>query len=148
AYQWIVQSNWTDPDAICCRCRIHENEMPEDSFAEFNGRFRSGWPVITAGPVYPTVTPGSDIKFEVKIATNTLLPVSYQWRREQLYFVTNVTFVLDPDNPNGGYWVTNRQGRFAVTNLTGETNAIYQIKNAQTNHSDYYSVAISNSMGT
>src|SRR5947207_7017497 len=25
AYQWIAQPNWGNPDAVCCRCRIHDN---------------------------------------------------------------------------------------------------------------------------
>src|SRR5439155_95438 len=66
----------------------------------------------------------------------------------QVYYVTNVIFISETNYPGGGYWVTNRAGKFVVTILNGETNSTYIITNAQTNHSDFYSVTISNSMGT
>jgi hypothetical protein len=37
---------------------------------------------------------------------------------------------------------------FAITNLTGETNDTLELHNVQTSDADYYSVAVSNSMGT
>ena len=147
-YQWLPQTNWNNPDAICCKCRIHENDLRVDGIVPFTGRFRSGWPVILAGPLGQSATPGSELKFEVKIAPNSALPVSYQWRREQLYYLTNVIFISETNYPGGGYWVTNRTGKFSVTLLNGETNSSYIIANAQTNHSDYYSVTVSNVLGT
>jgi hypothetical protein len=146
-YQWLPQPNWDDPEAVCCKCRIHENDLRVDGFVPFAGRFRSGWPTIVAGPLGQSVTPGAQAKFEVRVAPDAALPLTYQWRREQLYFVTNVSFVTQTNLPGGGYWVTNRLGKFAVTNLAGETNSSYIIASAQTNHADYYSVMVSNSFG-
>jgi hypothetical protein len=105
-------------------------------------------PAIIAAPLNQRATPGSDVRFEVKIAPNASLPIHYQWRREQLYYVTNVVFIQDPDLPGGGYWKTNIQGLFNVTLLPGETNSVYRIPDVQTNHADFYSVTISNIMGT
>jgi hypothetical protein len=64
-----------------------------------------------------------------------------------LYFVTNVTFVVDPEDPTGGYWITNRRANFAITILSGQTNSSLVIPNARTNDSDYYGVVVSNSLG-
>jgi len=146
-YEWIPQANWDNPTNICCKCRIHDNVAFVDGSVRQAGGFRSGWPSIVAPPLGQYATPGSAVRFEVGIAPNALMPVSYQWRREHLYYVTNVTFVTDPDGPNGGYWTTNRRGNFTVTILSGETNSTYVIPDAQTNHSDYYSVVVRNSMG-
>jgi hypothetical protein len=91
--------------------------------------------------------PGSEVRFAVRIAPDALSPVSYQWRREQLSFVTNVTFVTDPDHPHGGYWTTNKRADFTITILSGETNSRFVIPNVQANDSDYYSVVASNGVG-
>jgi hypothetical protein len=147
-YQWIAQPNWDEPAAICCRCLKHNNALRIDGLVQIAGGYQPGWPAIIAGPLNQHATPGADVRFEVKIAPNASLPIHYQWRREQLYYVTNVIFIPDPDLPGGGYWQTNRLGQFNVTLLAGETNSVYRIPNVQTNHADYYSVTVSNSMGT
>jgi len=144
-YQWIPQRNWDNPNAVCCRCRIHDNVGLVGGFPQVTNTYRVGWPAIIAAPMAQDVTPGSDVRFEVRIASNAVPPISYQWRREQLYFVTNVIFVSDT---NGGYYVTNRRGAFWITNLVGQTNPVYLINAASTNASDYYSVLVSNTMGT
>jgi hypothetical protein len=147
-YEWIPESNWGNPENIVCRCRIHDNVARASGSVDWpQFGYRSGWPAFVAGPLGQHVTPGSEVRFEVRIAPDALLPVSYQWRREQLYYVTNVTFISDPDNPEEGYWRTNRQGRFTITVLGGETNSTYVIPDAQTNHADYYSVVVSNALG-
>jgi hypothetical protein len=68
--------------------------------------------------------------------------VSYQWRREQLCYKTNVTFDTD-----SGSWATNIVETFTVTILDGQTNAEYRVQNAQAGDSDYYSVLVSNRLG-
>jgi hypothetical protein len=87
------------------------------------------------------------VRFEVRIAPDAQLPVSYQWRRHQLSYVTNVTFFPDSDDPSGGLWRTNRQGIFSVMALPGETNASHVIAAARLDDADYYSVVVSNALG-
>jgi hypothetical protein len=146
-YEWIPQASWDQPTAVCCRCRIHNHVAQVDGAVRQLGGFRRGWPEIVAAPLQHYATPGSEVRFKVDLAPNTLLPVTYQWQRGKLYSVTNVTFVADPEDPNGGFWRTNRQGQFATTLLLGETNSTYVIGNAQTHDSDYYSVVASNALG-
>jgi hypothetical protein len=64
-----------------------------------------------------------------------------------LSYDTNTTFIADPDDPEGGWWKTNRQAKFTATLLSGQTNSFYEIRDVQTNHSDYYSVIVSNALG-
>jgi hypothetical protein len=146
-YEWMPLANWDNAADICCKCRIHDNVAFVDGSVRQLGGYPRGWPAIVAGPLRQYATPGSEVRFEVGIAPGAVVPVSYQWRREQLHYVTNVTFVADPDDPNAGQWTTNRRGDFIVTVLSGETNSSYVIPNAQTNHSDYYSVVVSNTIG-
>lgn len=145
-YTWISNAPWADTN-ICGTCRIHTHALQVDGFVQF-GTERSGWPLVVAGPIGQDATPGSDVQFQVRIAPDAQLPVSFQWRRERLYYTTNAIFVPDPDAPGGGYWTTNRSASFTVTNLAGQTNPSLTLPNVQTNDSDYYSVAVSNVMGT
>jgi hypothetical protein len=88
------------------------------------------------------------VRFEVGISPESLKPVQYQWRRHRLSYVTNVAFIfVEPGDPASGFWRTNRQGVFSVTVLPGETNATYEIADVQLEHSDYYSVLVSNALG-
>lgn len=146
-YTWIAQTNWNGSNNICCTCRVHTHFLHIDGTVDA-GRERPGWPAIIAGPSGLWASPGSDVQFRVRVAPNALLPLSYQWRREHLYFVTNVIFHTNQLDPAEGYWVTNRVPNFAITNLTFETNDTLELHNVQTNDADYYSVAVSNSMGT
>ena len=146
-YEWIPQANWLNPADMISRCRIHELAALVNGAVEWNFGHRSGWPAIVAGTLAQEATPGSEVRFEAGIAPDALFPVSYQWRRQQLFFVTNVTFTVDPENPDGGLWRTNRRANFTTTILPGATNASFVIANAQTNHSDYYSVVVSNALG-
>ena len=145
-YTWISNSPLAVTN-ICGTCRIHTHALQADGFIQF-GTERSGWPAVVAGPIGQDVTPGSEVEFQVRIAPDALLPVSFQWRREQLYYTTNAIFVPDPDTPGSGYWGTNRLANFTVTNLAGQTNPSLSLQNVQTNDSDYYTVAVSNVMGT
>ncbi len=152
-YQWFPQPNWDDPSAICAQCRIHSNYARVDGSVQTGsllqpGNYRSGWTAIIAPPLDQYATPGSSVQLQVGIAPDALLPLSYQWRRERLSYSTNVTFVTDTNFPGGGYWITNRTANFTVTLLAGETNSSYLIASAQTNASDYYSVAVSNRLGS
>ena len=147
-YEWLPQPNWNNPDAICCRCRIHNNVAQVNGSVRLLFGYRSGWPAIVAAPLQQYATPGSEVRFEVGVAPDSLQPISYQWRRQQLYLVTNVTFHADPEDPSGGFWTTNRRGQFTTTILSGETNLSYVIANTQTNHTDYYSVVASNALGS
>jgi len=146
SYTWISNAPWADTN-ICGTCRIHTHALQVNGFVQF-GTERSGWPSFVAGPIRQDTTPGSDVRFEVRIAPDAFAPVSFQWRREHLYYTTNVVFVTDPDVPGGGYWRTNRSANFTVTNLVGQTNPSLLLQNVQTNDSDYYSVTVSNVMGT
>jgi hypothetical protein len=146
-YTWIAQTNWYDLTNTCCNCRIHTQVLHVDGTVDA-GRERPGWPAIIAGPSGLWASPGSDVPFRVRVAPNALLPLSYQWRRDHLSFVTNVTFLTNQIDPVEGYWLTNRLPKFAITNLNGETNDTLELHNVQTNDADYYSVAVSNSMGT
>lgn len=145
-YTWISNTPLAITN-ICGTCRIHTHALQVDGFVRF-GTERSGWPAIVAGPIGQAVTPGSDVEFQVRTAPDALQPVTFQWRREQLYFTTNVIFVPDPDTAGSGYWRTNRVVNFTVTSLTGQTNSSLLLHNVQTNDSDYYTVAVSNVMGT
>ncbi|MDB6123889.1 MAG: hypothetical protein JWQ71_2882 [Pedosphaera sp.] len=146
-YQWVPQADWY-PAAVDCQCRIHNNDLFTDGYVRTAGGYRSGWPAIIAGPLEQEVTPGSDVQFGVRIAPGASLPVAYQWRRDQLYYVTNIVFqVDDADDPTIGHWVTNRVGKFTITNLNGATNSSYVIHGAQIADNDYYSVTVSNLMG-
>src|SRR5207247_9087292 len=89
----------------------------------------------------------SDLRVEVKITSNGLQPLYFQWRREHLYFVTNVSFITNTNLYDGGFYRTNREASFTVAELPGETSAVYVMQNVTTNVYDYYSVAISNALG-
>jgi len=147
-YEWVPEARWDDADGIACRCRVHDNAVRVNgSVVGTSLRFRSGWPAIVAAPLYQVATPGSEIRFEVRIAPDALVPVRYQWQRQRLHFVTNVTFVSDPEDANGGHWRTNRHGAFTTNLLPDQTNASYVIPDAQTHHADHYSVVVSNALG-
>ena len=142
-YEWVVQPNWLNPAAVCCRCLVHSNVAYADGHVDGPRGYRSGWPAILAAPLAQDATPGAKAEFSVVIAPDAAQPVSYQWRREQLSYVTNVTFMT-----NGGYWTTNVvPSTFTATVLDGRTNATLLLTNLQPADSDYYSVAVSNRMG-
>lgn len=146
-YEWLPAADWYNPAAVCGRCRIHDTVGRVDGSVQWLGGYRHGWPEIVAGPLNQQATPGSPVQFEVRVTPAAELPVTYQWRRHQLSFVTNMTFTPDPDDPEGGFWRTNRLGTFSVMVLTGETNASYFITETRPDHSDYYSVQVSNALG-
>ncbi len=146
-YELVPGANLANPSAPFCRCKIHNNSVNLDGSPTTQLGYRPGWPAVVVNPLYQYATPGSTVQFEVSIVTNALQPISFQWRRQHLYYVTNITFMIDTNAPGGGFYRTNFKANFTVTILPGETNSIYTIANAQTNQSDYYSVAITNSMG-
>ena len=146
-YELVPGANPADPVTRLCQCKIHNNSVNADGFVATQDDYHAGWPAVIAHPLDEEATPGSTVRFEMKITANALQPLSYQWRREHLYYLTNVAFVTDTNAPDGGFYQTNRNAKFTVTLLPGETNTVYSIANAQTNQADYYSVAISNSLG-
>jgi hypothetical protein len=146
-YDLVPGADPANPSTQLCRCKIHDSFVTADTSVTTQPGYHSGWPAVIAHPLDQEATPGSTVQFEVKIVANALPPLSFQWRREHLYFVTNVTFTTDTNAPGGGFYQTNRQANFTVTPLPRETNTIYTIQNAPTNVTDYYSVAISNSLG-
>jgi hypothetical protein len=146
-YEFVPGANLANPSAPFCRCKIHNNSVNLDGSPTTQLGYRPGWPAVAVNPLYQYATADSTVQFEVKIVTNALQPLSFQWRRQHLYVVTNITFIADTNAPGGGFYQTNRKANFTVTVLPGETNSVYTIANAQTNQNDYYSVAISNSMG-
>jgi hypothetical protein len=146
-YEWAAGANWESPTSIVCQCRIHNNAAMADGSARQMAGYRVGWPAILAAPPGLYATPGATARFDVVVAPNASSPLTYQWRSEMLYYVTNVVFITDPDDPDAGHWNTNVVARFKSTALEGETNASLVIANAQTNHSGFYSVMVSNAMG-
>jgi hypothetical protein len=146
-YEWVLQTDPHDSATQLCRCKIHNNSVNADGYVTTLDGYSPGWPAFIAHPLGQEATPGSQVRYEARIVANALQPLVFQWRREHLSFVTNVTFIPDTNAPDGGFFKTNRLGNFTVTVLSGETNAVYTIPNAQTNQADYYSLAVSNSMG-
>jgi len=145
-YELLSVTNWANLTNVVVRCRIH-NSGGQAQGSVLIGGFRTGWPYITAGPFYALATPNQDIHLAVKVATDAVQPLHYQWRREHLSFTTNVVRVNNPDDPTGSYWQTNVVPTFTATNLAGQTNAALFLASVQTNDSGYYSVAVSNALG-
>jgi len=146
-YELVPGANLANPSAPFYRCKIHNNSVNLDGSPTTQLGYRPGWPAVVVNPLYQFATADSMVQFEVKIVTNAFPPLSFQWRRQHLYYVTNIAFMIDTNAPGGGSYQTNRKANFTVAILLGETNSIYDIANAQTNQNDYYSVAISNAMG-
>jgi hypothetical protein len=146
-YELVLGASSADPASELCRCKIHNNFVNADGFVTTLDGYRPGWPAIIAHPLDQDATAGSMVRYEAKIVASAIQPLAFQWRREHLYFVTNITFVADTNAPDGGYFKTNRLANFTVTLLSGATDALYTIPNAQTNQTDYYSLVVSNSMG-
>lgn len=145
-YQWNTNVDWNDPIGIACTCKIHDSAGRVDGSYTV-GDFRPGWPFITAGPKNVYATPGEDVRFEFRVMTNALPPISLQWRREHLYYETNVVRFENPDDPQGIYWSTNVVPKFSVTNLPLPAENLLVLHNVQTNDTDFYSIAVSNEMG-
>lgn len=145
-YEWMPQPNWLNPAAVCCRCLVHSNVAYADGHVDGPRGYRSGWPAVLADPLSQDATPGADVQFQVAITPDAAMPLSCQWRREQLSFVTNVTFVGD-EISGDGYWATNRRANFTASVLDGQTNANLLLTNVQPADSDCYSVAVSNRLG-
>ena len=126
-------------------CRVHTS-VGRLSGEIVLGRERDGWPYFMAGPIGHMTTPGDSARFEVVVdPISAAAPLSYQWRREDLSYVTNVVFI--DDGEAGGFWRTNRTAVFSVTPLANETNSFVVLSNLQTNDAAYYAVAVSNSLG-
>ena len=145
-YTWISPPDWSSATNVACTCRIHNNYGRADG-SFYVGDYRPGWPYVTARPPNVYATPGENVHFDFNYASNAVLPVAFQWRREHLTLVTNVTRIVNPDDPNGVYWQTRIVPNFAVTNLIAQTNFTLLITNIQPADNDFYSVAISNAMG-
>ena len=146
-YELVPGANPVDPVTRLCQCKIHNNFVNAGGFVTTQDGYHAGWPAVIVHPLDEEATPGSTVRFEVKITANALQPLSFQWRREHLYFVTNVSFITDTNLSDGGFYRTNREARFTVAELPGETSAVYVMQNVTTNVYDYYSVAISNALG-
>jgi hypothetical protein len=147
SYEWLAQPDWLNPTNPCCRCRIHNNVAWVEGSVHQLGGYHAGWPEILAGPVGQYVVPGTDARFEIKVAEDAAAPLSFQWRRDTLYFVTNAVSEPDPDNAGQLLWFTNRIARFMVALLPDQTNQQCLLANVSTNETDFYSVAVSNSVG-
>jgi hypothetical protein len=146
-YAWIPTANWADPTNVVCECRVHEHVGLADGSVKMGG-YRNGRPWVTAAPWEAMATPGETIRFEVRVTPTALKPLSFQWRREQVHYETNVAPAINPDDPTGIYWQTNVIPVFTGTDLAGETNGVVLLSGAQPNDSGYYSAAVSNAMGT
>ena len=148
-YEWVPQTNWAQtPNNIFCKCYIHNQALLVDGTVLPVDGYRAGWPGINASPANTYVTPSNPAQFQVKITSTALLPLNYQWRREHPFYITNIVFISDTNYPGGGFWTTNVKGDFTIMAIVDATNSTYTIQSPSTNDSDYYSVAISNSIGT
>ncbi|HEX7861907.1 MAG TPA: hypothetical protein VF773_16345 [Verrucomicrobiae bacterium] len=142
-YVWKGSSAGEEGAAV--ECRVHTSVARFDGEIVL-GRERDGWPYFMAGPIGQVTTPGGSARFEVVIDPITAAgPLSYQWRREDLSYVTNLVFIEDGEA--GGFLRTNRTAVFSVTPLANETNSFVVLSNLQTNDMAYYAVAVSNSLG-
>jgi hypothetical protein len=144
-YVWTPPSS-ADPAEIVCACRIHTSTASADGSTS-QGAERPGWSYFVAGAGIEYVTPGSNARFEVRIAPDATLPVHFQWRREDLFYQTNINFIADPESAAGGSWQTNTTAKFNVTALPGQTNSFLLFQNVQTNDSAFYTVVASNALG-
>jgi hypothetical protein len=145
-YTLVSAVDWSNPTNVACTCRIHSNLGLVDGSVSV-GNYRPGWPYVTAHPPWVFATPGETTHFNFHYASNSLLPVTFQWRREQLGYVTNITRFNNPDDPTGVYWHTNVSLSFTATNLPAQTNLSLSLSNVQPADTGFYSIAISNAMG-
>jgi len=144
-YTWL-SADWQNPTNATCTCRIHNSSGLVDGSVSV-GDYRLGWPYVTAHPPSVFATPGENVRFDFNYASHAALPVSLQWRREYLSYLTNITRFTNPDDPTGVYWKTNVIGTLSATNLQAQTNLTLFLANVQTADNDFYSVAISNALG-
>ena len=144
-YEWITPTNPADPSAVFCRCKIHRNTGRIDGSADFVLGVNPGWPRILAPPLSQWASIGSLVRFEF-VLTNAAEPFHIQWNREDPYWRTNVVFVITNEESGEGYWRTNYLG--TNTPIAGATNAVFVIASATTNDAGFYSVTISNALGT
>jgi hypothetical protein len=145
-YHYIALSNWDNPADVICACPIHTSVLHADGSVQ-TGDYRLGWPRVTAAPLPASSTPGEDVRLEVRITTNAVQPVSYQWRKEALDYATTWVWINNPDDARDGHWQTNVVPRFIPTDLPGQTNPVLILKAVATNDSGFYSVAATNSVG-
>src|SRR5260370_14127831 len=106
-YEFVPGANLANPSAPFCRCKIHNNSVNLDGSPTTQLGYRPGWPAVVVNPLYQFATPGSTVQFEVRIVTNALQPISFQWRRQHLYVVTNIAFIADTHAPCGWLILTN-----------------------------------------
>lgn len=147
-YEWVAPLDWLDPAQLCARCKVHRNQALVEGSVQALGGFLPGWAELVAGPLDQYASPGSTVRFQAVVAPDALEPLSYQWRRETPYPTNIVTFIPDPDVPGTGHWTTNSTTAFEVTPLPGETKSECLLVDVSTNSSGYYSVSVSNSLGT
>ncbi len=147
SYDWVATTNRPEPNEICVRCRVHQNVAWAEGSVHKLGRFQPGWPEVIASPMNQFAEPGWDVQLQARTAPDALTPWSYQWRREKLYYVTNATFVENPEVPHTGTWVTNVLPKYTVIPLAGQTNAACVLRQVSTNDTDFYSLAVSNAVG-
>jgi hypothetical protein len=148
SYEWVPLPDWSNPTQVCGRCKIHNNVAWAEGSVHELGGYHPGWPEIIAGPLEQYISPGSDARFQVRLAPDASSPLSFQWRRNTLYYVTNAVSRPDPENAGKLLWSTNREARFTVSALVGQTNQECILSAVTTNDSDFYSVAVSNNLGT
>jgi hypothetical protein len=144
-YEWITPTNPSDPSAVFCQCKIHNNVGRMDGSADSTRGFRPGWPRILAPPLRQYAATGSLVRFEF-ILTNAASPIELQWNRDDPFWRTNAMFVMLDEETGEGYWRTNYVG--TNTPIPGATNAVLEIGSTVASDAGWYSVTISNSSGT
>ncbi len=144
-YSWITPTNQSDPATVFCQCKIHRNGGRIDGSVDLIFGFRPGWPRILAPPLRQYASTGSLVRFEF-VLTNAAFPIRLQWNREDPYWRTNVIFAVTNYETGEGYWQNILVG--TNTPIPGATNAVFEIASTVTNDAGFYSVTISNALGT
>ncbi len=144
-YTWNPQG-WDNPTNLACLCRVHVAAARVDG-SVLQAGFPQGWPLITAPSAAAFASPGQTVRFELKVAPDTLKPLSFQWRRVHPEYLTNVYEFPDPNDARRTCYGTNIVTWYSGTNLSAETNAVLVLAPAQTSDSGCYTVVISNQMG-
>jgi hypothetical protein len=145
-YTWLTV-DWNNPTNVAYVCRAHNLIGRVDGTVQ-GENYRAGWPLLSASPVSVLATPGDEVRLELRLAPDAVLPASYQWRISSLEYVTNLVRVENPDDPRHPYWRTQVVPRFVGTNLPFATNTFLVLTNVQTTDPEWYNVVVSNQMGS
>ncbi len=145
-YQWLAPGGWFDPTNVAGICHIHEHKGLWSGEVKMGG-YRPGWPHLAAAPMVVTATPGETVRWEARVVGDALPPVTYQWQRDTLNYVTNVVQITNPDDPRGVYWQTNVKPVFTSIPISWATNSTFEQVGVQETDSGLYSLRVTNPKG-